>query len=245
MKHIDRPVVGVSILRETVARDDWPPRPNAMIAMTYLEHLEAAGAIPLLIPPRVDQDADMSRQILERLDGLVLTGGADVEPRWYGRLPDPTVTLTRPDRDSTDLALARVAVQMDLPLLGICRGMQVMAIAAGGDLTQHLPDVVHTDIHGPLATGYGLHAVDLVDGSVLRSMQDTRMDVPTHHHQAVATHPGYDAVARADDGTIEAIEDQSATFRVGVQWHPEASTDSRLFAGLVEASRTAAHAVSA
>lgn len=233
------PVIGISSLNETATRNGWPPAPYAMIAMSYVQHVEAAGGLPVLLPPREDADEDMARELVGRLDGLVLTGGADVAPRRYAEPAHPSVRRTRPDRDSMELLLAQAAFEANLPLLGICRGMQVMAIAGGGALEQHLPDRVHSRMHGPLATGYGTHPVQVCAGTLLATVQDARMDVPTHHHQAVRSHPGFEAAAWAEDDTLEAMEDREARFRVGVQWHPEVSQDNRLFAALVQASQQA------
>jgi putative glutamine amidotransferase len=142
----------------------------------------------------------------------------------------------RPDRDDLELALVEAAAAADLPLLGVCRGMQVMAVASGGALEQHLPDVVGHAGHCPAPGQYGTHAVRLGEGSVLRQVLGEQVDVPTYHHQGVRDHPGYVATAWADDGVVEAIEAPSARFRVGVQWHPEVGSDPRLFEALVRAA---------
>jgi putative glutamine amidotransferase len=135
-----------------------------------------------------------------------------------------------------ELALARVAGDAGVPLLGICRGMQVMAVAAGGELEQHLPDRVGHDEHSPAPGRYGEHGVRLAAGSRIGEVLGPRVDVPTYHHQGVLSHPGYQASGWADDGVLEAIEAPEARFRLGVQWHPEVGADARLFAALVEAA---------
>ena len=143
---------------------------------------------------------------------------------------------SRPDRDSTELAIARATAETDLPVLGICRGMQVMAVAAGGLLEQHLPDRVGHHDHSPAPATYGSHPVRTVAGTRLAGILGEEADVPSYHHQSVLTHPGYAASAWADDGTLEAMEDPDAFFRLAVQWHPEVGTDPRLFRALVEAA---------
>src|SRR5689334_1273413 len=135
-----------------------------------------------------------------------------------------------------EIALATAAAAADLPLLGICRGMQVMAVAAGGLLEQHVPDRVGHDEHSPAPATYGNHAVRTVVGTRLAEILGEEADVPSYHHQSVLTHPGYEASAWADDGTLEAMEDPDAFFRLAVQWHPEVGTDPRLFRALVEAA---------
>ncbi len=146
------------------------------------------------------------------------------------------VQSPRPDRDDLEMALVRAAVAADLPLLGICRGMQVMAVAAGGALEQHLPDVVGHAGHCPAPGRYGTHTVRTGSGSRLRQVLGERVDVPTYHHQGVLSHPGYVAAAWADDDVVEALEAPTARFRIGVQWHPEVGTDRRLFEALVAAA---------
>ncbi len=141
------------------------------------------------------------------------------------------------DEDS-ELAIARATAEVDLPVLGICRGMQVMAVAAGGLLEQHVPDRVGHDEHSPGPATYGSHPVRTVEGTRIARILGEQVDVPSYHHQSVLTHPGYEACAWADDGTLEAMEDPTASFRLAVQWHPEVGTDPRLFRALVEAAGT-------
>jgi putative glutamine amidotransferase len=136
------------------------------------------------------------------------------------------------------------AADQDLPVLGICRGMQVMAVQAGGVLDQHVPDLVGHEVHRPGGSDFGSTYVDVEEGSRLASLVGPQLDVPCHHHQSVRTHPGLVPVARAADGLLEAVELPGARFCVAVQWHPEQAADAGLFAGLVSAAREV-HAVRA
>lgn len=234
-----RPVIGISCYVEPASWGAWSGVPCALLPVAYVAKIEQAGGVALVIPPRVDADEELAAQLLERLDGLVIAGGADVDPDRYAAPRHPEVQASRGDRDATELALASVAGRTGIPLLGICRGMQVMAVAAGGVLEQHVPDRVgHVD-HSPQVAVYGEHVVETVPGTRLATVLGSRTDVPSYHHQAVLTHPGFDPAAWAPDGTLEAMEDPDAAFRIGVQWHPEVGDDPRLFEALVVAARRA------
>ena len=231
-----RPVIGVTSYVEPVGRGDWVDQPSTVLPHNYVEHLERAGAIAVVLPPRLDADEDLVSAVLARLDGVVIAGGADVDPDRYAAVPHASLQAPRPDRDTFEIAVARVTARTRLPLLGICRGMQVMAVAAGGTLEQHVPDRVGHTSHSPSPGVYASHHVSVVEGTRLASVLGTDLlDVPTYHHQAVATHPGYAASAWHEDGTLEAMEDAAHPFRLAVQWHPEAGEDGRLFDALVKA----------
>ncbi|MGL5908619.1 MAG: gamma-glutamyl-gamma-aminobutyrate hydrolase family protein, partial [Phycicoccus sp.] len=146
---VSRPVVGVSCYLEEVDRDPWVAQRSAVLPHEYVAHLERAGAVAVLLPPRPDADADLARTVLSRVDGLVLAGGADVGAERYGAARHLHAQDPRTDRDAWELALTVVAVERDLPVLGVCRGMQVLAVAAGARLEQHLPDVVGHEAHCP------------------------------------------------------------------------------------------------
>ena len=230
-----RPLVGLTTYCEPASWGVWRDVPAALVPQAYVDALRAAGARVVLLPPERHPRADDVAALVTSLDALVVAGGADVDPARYGQQPHAVGQAPRPDRDDLELALVDAAVAADLPLLGVCRGMQVMAVAAGGTLEQHLPDAVgHTD-HCPAPGVYGTHAVRTDEGSCLRRLLGERVEVPTYHHQGVVSHPGYAATAWADDDVVEGIEAPSARFRVGVQWHPEAGTDLRLFEALVAA----------
>lgn len=243
-----RPVIGVSCYVEAVDRDPWRAQLSAVIPRMYLAHVERAGGLPIVLPPPdpglVGGEAalrELAAAVLDRVDGLVIAGGADVEAGRYAAAPHPTSQSPRPDRDAWEIALVAEAGERDLPLLGICRGMQVMAVAAGGVLDQHLPDSVGSVDHLPAPGVYASHPVRAVEGSRIAGILGTdEVAVPTYHHQGVATHPGYAASAWHPDGTLKAMEDEAAAFRIAVQWHPEAGEDGRLFEALVVAARAEA-----
>lgn len=231
-----RPVIGITSYVEPVVRGDWTDQPSTVLPHNYVEHVERAGALAVVLPPRLDADDALVAGLLARLDGVVIAGGADVEPVRYAAVPDSRLQSPRPDRDAFELAVARVTARTRLPLLGICRGMQVMAVAAGGALEQHVPDRVGHEAHSPAPGVYASHHVTPVAGTLLASIVgEGALDVPTYHHQAVRTHPGYAAAAWHEDGTLEAMEDTAYPFRLAVQWHPEAGDDGRLFEALVKA----------
>lgn len=236
-----QPVIGITCYVESVSRGDWVDIPSALLPHDYIRFVEGAGGIAVLIPPRVDGDDAMATRLLEHLDGLILAGGADMDPRRYGATPHARIQATRPDRDAFETALANATAEVDMPTLGVCRGMQVMAVANGGHLEQHLPDRVGHDRHAPARGIYGAHAVRTLDGSRVRELLGTHLTVPSYHHQAVVDAPGYLTSAWADDQTIEAMEDPTATFRLGVQWHPEAGHDDVLFKALVRATSDVHH----
>jgi putative glutamine amidotransferase len=231
-----RPVIGITAYVERASWGRWVDVPGALVPHRYVRQVEDAGGIAIVIPPRPDADDGTALEIVERLDAVILAGGVDVAPELYADERHASVQASRPDRDSTELAIARATAGADLPVLGICRGMQVMAVAAGGLLEQHVPDRVGHDEHSPAPATYGNHAVRTVAGTRLAEILGEEADVPSYHHQSVLTHPGYEASAWADDGTLEAMEDPDAFFRLAVQWHPEVGTDPRLFRALVEAA---------
>jgi putative glutamine amidotransferase len=235
LKASTRPIIGITCYVEEAVRGVWPSMPHALLPHEYVTKIERAGGIALLIPPRVDADVRMAGEVISRLDGLMLAGGADVEPARYAAQPHPSIQEARPDRDAFELALADVSQQRDIPVLGVCRGMQVMAVAAGGTLQQHLPDLVGHDEHSPAPGVYGTHSVSTVEGTTVSALLGAEVAIPSYHHQSVTSHPGYVPAAWAPDGTLEAMEDPASRFRLAVQWHPEAGQDDRLFSGFVQA----------
>jgi putative glutamine amidotransferase len=235
---MSRPVIGITTYVEPASWGVWHDVPAAVIPNAYIRQVTAAGGLALLVPPLPDDaSAEDVQRLLDRLDGLILSGGADVEPAQYGAEPHPRVQAPRRDRDDSELLLARASGAADLPVLGVCRGMQIMAVAAGGHLWQHLPDMIDSERHAPQPGAYGRHEVRIDPQSRLGSILGDRVDVATYHHQGVGEHPGLNATAWADeDGLLEAFEDTSASFRLGVQWHPEVGEDPRLFQALVAAA---------
>ena len=239
--HPSPPVIGVSCYVEDVDRSPWRAQRSAVLPHRYVDHLERAGAVVVVLPPRPDADDGLAGAVLDRLDALVISGGADVQSDRYDAEPHPTSQTPRPDRDEWELALARVSAARNLPVLGICRGMQVMAVAAGASLEQHLPDLVGHDAHCPRPGEYTSHHVAPAEGTRLADLLGTEpLDVPTYHHQAVRPDSlaatGYRPSAWHQDGTLEAMEAPAAGFRLAVQWHPEAGQDGRLFEALVAAA---------
>ncbi len=237
---VDAPVVGLTTYRQQAAWGVWDTRAD-LLPTEYAAAVEAAGGVPLLLPP-VSLPAAAAR-VVSRIDALVVSGGADVDPERYGAQPHERTSGWQPERDAWELALLDAADDVGLPVLGICRGMQLMAVHAGGTLDQHTPDLVGHETHSPGGDAYGSVEVETESGSRLASLVGARVEVSCHHHQSVATHPGFTAVARASDGTVEAMEAGGDRWSVAVQWHPETRVEVGLMAGLVEAAR--AHAVRA
>jgi putative glutamine amidotransferase len=234
-----RPVIGITSYVEPASWGAWVGVPAGLLPHSYIDKVERAGGIAVVIPPRPDADDGWADLMLARLDGLILAGGVDIEPARYGADPHPAVQASRRDRDAAEISLATAAVAADLPLLGICRGMQVMAVSAGGELEQHVPDRVGHSRHAPGPGQYGTHEVEIEPASRLFGIVGQSIEVPSYHHQSVVSHPGYLASAwDPSDGTLEAMEDPDAPFRVAVQWHPEVSEDPRLFQALVAAAST-------
>jgi putative glutamine amidotransferase len=228
-----RPLIGISTYREQARWGVWD-QPADLLPVGYATSIERAGGVAVLLPPG---PPDGAAAVVARLDGLVVAGGADVDPSRYAAAAHPRTTTWREDRDAWELALLAAAPR-DLPVLGICRGMQVMAVHAGGTLHQHVPDLVGDDSHSPRPGTFGEVDVDVVPGTRLAAAIGDKGQVRCHHHQAVHEHPGFVPSARAADGTLEAMEDPSHPFRVAVQWHPETQDDAGLFRSLVAAAAT-------
>jgi putative glutamine amidotransferase len=232
------PVIGLTCYVEPASWGSWRAVPAGLLPAAYQQQIDAAGGVPLLVPPPAGADGAWAELVLSRLDGLLLAGGVDVQPDRYGAAPHPAVQAARPDRDAAELALAQAAVARDLPLLGICRGMQVLAVAAGGRLEQHVPDRVGHAGHSPAPGSYGEREIRIDPSSRLGEVLGGSVRVSCAHHQAVAAHPGYRPVGwDAADGTVEAMEAPDAAWRVAVQWHPEVGEDPRLFRAFVAACR--------
>lgn len=239
MKNV-RPAIGICTPLERVRFSVWDVD-AFVLARSYVDAVHRAGAMALLLAPdpALVEDPD---ELLDRLDGLVLAGGADISPDRYGEGPHRQTGGIRPDRDAAELPLLEGALGRDLPVLGICRGLQLMVVAHGGRLLQHLPEVVGHDGHRPAPGRYGEHAVTTAEGSRLRAVLGECVDVPSYHHQGVGdVGAGLTATAWADDGTVEGVERSDRPFTLGVLWHPEAGDDLRLFRALVDTARSAAH----
>jgi putative glutamine amidotransferase len=227
------PVIGLTTYREDAAWGVWHQRAD-VLPTAYAAAVEATGGVPVLLPP-VGQ-AGAADAVVARLDGLVISGGADVDPGRYDASPHPRTAGWRPDRDAWESALLDAADAAGLPVLGVCRGMQLMAVHAGGRLDQHTPDLVDHERHSPGADEYGEIEVSTTTGTRVSTLVGDRLAVNCHHHQSVQTHPGFVAAARAADGTLEAMEAPGDRFCVAVQWHPETAADVGLLAGLLRAA---------
>ncbi len=223
-----RPLIGITSYVEQARWGVWDTT-AALVPYAYVRQVEQAGGRALLVPPG-------SPEVLRVLDGLLLAGGADIDPARYGEDPHEQTAGLRPDRDEGELALLDAALAADLPVLGVCRGMQLMTVDAGGRLSQHLPDVVGHEGHRPEPGVYGDHGVRLADGSLAHDVLGTEVTVRSYHHQGVIDAGSLTVSGWADDGTIEVVEDRGHRFALGVLWHPEAGDDPRLFQALVAAA---------
>jgi gamma-glutamyl-gamma-aminobutyrate hydrolase PuuD len=227
-----RPLIGITTYREQARWGTWHV-PAVLLPASYADSVAAAGGEPVLLPTGA-----VSAEVVARLDGLVLAGGADVDPARYGRAPGSQTTVVRPERDESELAVLQAALDRDLPVLAICRGMQLLNVALGGDLVQHLPDVENTGTHDPGAGLYQQREVRTLPGTDLHRLLGPTAPVACHHHQALdLIPPELTASAWAEDGVVEAVEAVGRRFCIGVQWHPEEGTDSRLFTAHVAAAR--------
>jgi putative glutamine amidotransferase len=227
------PIVGLTTYREDAAWGVWHQRAD-LLPTLYAAAVEATGGVPVLLAPLGQPGA--ADAVVARLDGLVISGGADVDPGLYDAQPHPRTAAWRPDRDAWEEALLDAADSVGLPVLGVCRGMQVMAVHAGGSLDQHVPDLVDHEQHSPGGDEFGAVEVTTTTGTRVAGLVGERLTVNCHHHQSVRDHPGYLASAHAGDGTLEAMEAPGDRFSVGVQWHPETAADVGLLAGLVRAA---------
>ena len=225
----------------TATAESDPLRPEMVLGLTYLEAVQQAGGVPVVVPPL---PAEMIGPFLDRVDGLCLSGGPDVHPAAYGAEPHPRLGPTEPRLDAFELALVREADERGLPVLAVCRGAQVVNVARGGALHQHLPDAVGETVHHrqTAAAGEPTHPVTVAPGSRLAAIFGRgRTDVNSFHHQAASRMgDGLVPTAWATDGTVEAFEAPGDRFLVGVQWHAECLVGRRghdaLFAELVAAA---------
>jgi gamma-glutamyl-gamma-aminobutyrate hydrolase PuuD len=224
-----KPVIGITTYAEVTQWGVWNER-AALVPMLYVDAIARAGGRPLLVPP----SEDGVDETLDALDGLLFSGGSDIDPSEYGAQAHPETNNTRPDRDRGELALLEAALARDMPVLAVCRGSQVLNVARGGDLVQHLPDVVGDDKHKHTPGVFADHDVRVERESRLGSLVGEHAPVKSHHHQGFGrVGEGLREVAWAEDGTIEALEAPDRRFALGVLWHPEAGEDFALFEALV------------
>ncbi|MDR2983296.1 MAG: gamma-glutamyl-gamma-aminobutyrate hydrolase family protein [Nocardiopsaceae bacterium] len=231
-----RPIIGISAYSEQARWGSWD-LPATLLPQKYADQVAAAGGAPVLLPPVPGIEA-----AVPGLDALIISGGPDIDPARYGEQAGPQTTVIRPARDGAEVALFAAALDGGVPVLGICRGLQVMNVALGGTLVQHLPDVVGHEGHSPTPGAMGEHKVTIGAGPsrLAGILGPGTIGVPTHHHQGIARLAArLTATAWAEDGTIEAVEVDGAGFAIGVQWHPEAGDEPALFHALIEAGREA------
>jgi putative glutamine amidotransferase len=223
----ERPTIGLCLTHAVATYGPWHQE-TLLLSRDYVRAVQRAGGLALLLAPD-PVSTENPDELLDRIDALLLAGGADVGEDL--------------ERDAFEMALARRAMERDMPLLGICRGMQVINVAGGGTLVDHVPDLVGHDDHRHDPGNWSDHRVRLAAGSLAaRAAGETDHAVKSHHHQAVdQVAPGFKLTGWADgDGLPEAMEAPDHSFALGVQWHPEADEESRLVAALVEEARSRA-----
>ncbi len=242
-----RPRIGLTAYWRPASFGPWTDYPACLVPQSYVRHLTTAGALPLMIPPTPEMAEDPG-EMLDLLDGVVLVGGDDLDPALYGAAPDERTDPPNRLRDAAELAVLRGALERDLPVLGICRGFQLLNVAYGGDLVQHLDDQIDGDVHRRAMGEWVWHDVR-VGGGRLGEIIPEGARIPSHHHQGVGRlGDGLAVTAFADDGTIEAIEDPDRAFCLGLLWHPEeegVEHGERLFRAFVAAARERARRVRA
>lgn len=234
-----KPIVGLTTYLEQAKTGVWDV-PASFLPKIYFEAVTKAGGIAVLLPPQ-PVDTAIANRVLDGLDGLIITGGKDVDPARYGQERHPATDEPRKDRDAWEDALLRAAIDRGLPFLGICRGAQVLNVALGGTLVQHLPDVIGSTRYNLGEGNFAVNQVGVEEETTLSELYsgDQTVDVKSYHHQAIdRLAEGLVVSARSDDGIIQAVELPSVKFGVAVQWHPEedAAEDARLFAGIVNAA---------
>ena len=235
-----RPVIGLTSYRQRAQTGVWDVQASFLPAV-YIDAVTKAGGIAVLLPPQNPVDADIATQVVDGLDGLIVTGGGDVAPERYGAERHEKTDPLNAMRDAWEDALLAAAIDREVPFLGICRGLQVLNVNRGGTLLQHLPDVVGDDRYNKGGGNFSTNSVEIDPGTELSGLLDgdRELDVKSYHHQAVQdVGAGLRVTARSGDGTIQALELEGVPFGVAVQWHPEedAAEDVRLFAGLIDAA---------
>jgi putative glutamine amidotransferase len=235
VKARSRPNIGVTAATERVSYGVWKEIPAIISPARYLQAVQRAGGRPVLLPPD-PEDAEDPGEVLDLLDALVVTGGAgDLDPALYGDERHPETGPVQEERDAYELALVRGALEREMPILGICRGMQILNVAYGGTIEQHLPDVLGHEEHRHTPGTFADHEVRLDPGSLAaRAAGANRAPVKSHHHQGIRdVGSGLAVTGRAADDAVEALEDPSCPFVLGVLWHPEEDKNSQLLKALV------------
>jgi putative glutamine amidotransferase len=235
VKGNSRPTIGVTAATEKVSYGVWSDVPAVVSPASYVRAVQRAGGRAVLLLPD-SRDAEDPDGVLDMIDALIVTGGAgDLDPALYGQEPHPETGPVQEERDAYELALVRASIRRRVPILGICRGMQILNVAYGGGIEQHLPDVVGHEAHRHTPGTFADHEVDLEAGSLAaRAAGAERTPVKSHHHQGVSEiGAGLVVTGRSEDETIEALEDPSCPFVLGVLWHPEEDEKSQLIKALV------------
>ena len=230
----ERPIIGITSYAQPARWGAWELK-AALVPYDYVESVERAGGRALVVPPSVD-GVD---ETLDVLDGVVFSGGIDIDPDTYGADRDEKTDPAQAHRDAGEMALLRRALERDVPTLAICRGFQLLNVVRGGDLVQHLPDTVGHEGHREVLGAFSEHAVEVKSGTRLSEIIGARHDgVQSSHHQGVGSvGEGLVETAWAEDGSLEGLEDPDRRFAVGVLWHPEMEEDKRLFEALVAEAR--------
>ncbi len=224
-----KPVIGITTYLTSAAWGAWE-LDAALVPASYVRSVVRAGGAPLLVPPGASFE-----ETLDSVDGLIFSGGSDLDPELYGEEAHAETNGWVRERDDFELGLMQAALARDVPLLAICRGSQVLNVALGGDLEQHVPDRVHTNVHKETPGVFADHDVAVLPETKLSSILGDRADVKSHHHQGYGElGKGLREAALAPDGTIEALEDPARRFTLGVLWHPEEGQDLALFEALVQ-----------
>jgi putative glutamine amidotransferase len=231
-----RPLIGVCAAIERASFGVWKDEPATLLPLSYSRAIHGAGGMMAMLPPDRLAEEDPG-ELLDRIDALVLGGGADIDPEAQGVEAHPETVGTNPDRDRFEIALALGALERGIPLLGVCRGLQVLNVACGGTLDQHIPERLGHEIHRPVPGSWAEHDVRIDPGSLTaRAAGTERLTVKSHHHQ------GLDRIAEgltasawaADDDSVEAVESSDGAFALGVLWHPEEDPEDRVIPALIE-----------
>jgi putative glutamine amidotransferase len=228
-----RPLIGITSYAEEIRWGVWT-EDAALVPLAYVRAVEHAGGRPLVVPP----SKDGLEETLDALDGVIFSGGGDLDPELYGADPHGETDAPRAERDAAELRLLEAALDRDMPVLAICRGSQLLNVARGGDLEQHLPEAVGHEQHRHEPGSFSDHDVTVAANSRLGGLLGDRAPVKSHHHQGYGRiGSGLEEVAWAEDGVVEGLEDADKRFALGVLWHPEEGDDFALFQGLVEEAR--------
>jgi putative glutamine amidotransferase len=228
-----RPLIGITSYAEEIRWGVWTEE-AALVPLAYVRAVEHAGGRALVVPP----SEDGLDETLDALDGVIFSGGGDLDPELYDAEPHTETDVPRRERDRAELRLLQAALDRDMPVLAVCRGSQLLNVARGGDLVQHLPEAVGHEKHRHTPGAFSDHDVKVAPDSRLGALLGDHAPVKSHHHQAYGRiGDGLREVAWAEDGVVEGLEDAEQRFALGVLWHPEEGEDGALFRALVDEAR--------